>query len=381
MSSIPWDDWFYHLSDRRDEINTLHQNAVNLANQTQTDILALNAHLDTYRSLLAGNVALLAIRPLTVMDDLKLADYAVQVDALPPPPAGVVPIEMAQLITEALGGGFALKLMWNAGKQVYRNLFANAGEQGESDVVELGAEDLAEGLADAGVSEGSVTTLEGATRYGGESVAEDAVDTVENVGEDVSEAGAKAIFGDMTAASVAATGIGVFAAVGIDAVFGAIDGAKEKSELDDAVTKMQACVAKAQDFAAQVQSRTEQVKSGVVAEQNRVLKLVQSLAAIKAPTFAYDLQPGWDNTAQFLSLQQSAIEEYSVFVDLRNYYCKVKTRNPAAGKDDIINAYLFAAPPEVTADTVDAYWTVLAQNSDAVRTLAPCPAASTNSGQ
>ena len=71
MGLLPWDDWFYHLGARRDEVNNLHTEAVSLQDQIQAEVDVFNTHLGGYKSLVAGNGALVIVTNIITMSDAK----------------------------------------------------------------------------------------------------------------------------------------------------------------------------------------------------------------------------------------------------------------------------------------------------------------------
>jgi hypothetical protein len=161
--------------------------------------------------------------------------------------------------------------------------------------------------------------------------------------------------------------------VGIDAVFGAINGANERDKLNGLIDELQTCLTKAQVFNDAVASKTTDAKNGIVAQEQLFIKLINALSKLKTPTFPYEFGTGFDNMAKFLAAQHTALGEYGIFVDLRNYYCDAKTRNPLATKEEIIDHYMLTAPVGVTKAIVESYWTVLANNSEAVKNNQTCP--------
>ena len=367
MAGIPWDDWFYNLPYKRNEINSLHTKAVNTENKVQTDIIYLNEQLATFRQLVAGNQTLLYMKTFIVVDDLELAKFQTEIDALPPPPAGIVPLEFGQLIAETIGGGLVLKVLFHAGKEAIKRFFARGTQVTGETTTETLAGTMSEPLLEAGLTEGSIVALEGAAEGGGEAIAAASTGAVEAVGTQVTKQAAKTIIGNMTARSLAATGIGIFAAVGIDAIFGAIDGAQENHEIDEEIKKMSDALDKVDGFEEQVQSTTRDVKNQMVTQESTFINVVDDLAHIKTPTFSYKYTTGFDNLSKFVAAQNAAIAEYSLLIQLRNTYAQAVKRNPKVTKDAIINNVLFTAPASVTEKVLNDYWTVLAKYSDAMK--------------
>ncbi|MEM7111715.1 MAG: hypothetical protein AAF614_04735 [Chloroflexota bacterium] len=366
MGSIPWEDWFYHLEYKRKEINQLHENAVDLVNLTQSNLILLNSHLEQYRAMVAMNGTLLVTKAQTVMSDLELKDYTAKVGALPTMPGGVLPLQVMEVLAESVATTLVLRLLWNSAKAIYRRFFATAAKQAGEASLRSSSEELLVPLVEAGMREESIIVLGGAS----ENVAKASIEQVKNVGEDVTEQAAKTILGDLTASSLAATGVGIFAAVGIDAIFGAINGAVERDKLDDLIAKLQTAVNKAQSFSDQVTKKINTVKENVVTQEKLFINLVYELDKLKPATFTYQYPTNWNNQLNFVIAQQQAVQEYSVLIDLRQYYLRAIARHQDATKQTIIEHYMDSAPESVTQADVEQYWDILAKYSDGMKKIA-----------
>ena len=84
-------------------------------------------------------------------------------------------------------------------------------------------EDVVEDLAEESLDSGFVDASNAAS-----------VASLEDTGEEVTEA----VVEDATSAALASTGIGIFLAVGLDAIFGAINGAKEVEQLNKIISQL-----------------------------------------------------------------------------------------------------------------------------------------------
>jgi hypothetical protein len=253
MGLLPWDDWFYNLPHRRQEVNSLHTQAVALQDQIQNQITVFNARLKDYQSITAYNAALVIIANQIKMTDLQYKDFRVDLEALPPPDEGIIPIEVGEMIAELAGGALILRGIVQLAK-IAKTWFTGAVEEGTEAIGEGAAEELAEVGAEAGI----------------EAIAETGSEiTVETVGEGVSEVAAEAVMEGAALSSLAATGIAIFAFVGIDMIFGAIDGAKEKRELDAAIDKLHTAVDKCQTYYNTVMSKMAEIDEGIVKEETR----------------------------------------------------------------------------------------------------------------
>jgi hypothetical protein len=352
MSLLPWDNWIYHVDYKQNEVNQLHTQAVNLQNQIDSQISVFNNELSTYQSLYAGNAALIIAANVIQMNDLQLKDFTAQIDAIETPPAGFVPVSIASLVDELAGGVMVLKAIWNLGK-LTKNFIAGS-EEGAEAVGESAAEDLAE----VGAEAGSEAAAESASEI-----------TAETVGEGVAEGAAEAAIEGASLAGLGEVGIGIFAAVGIDLVFGLINGEKEKAELDKQIASLQAAVQKCQGYYNTVMTKQATIETGIVSEENRFAGLVNALGQVgnNAPTFSYNYTPTVANASQFLGAMQSALSQYGEFVEMRNAWVQAVSRSPSVTKAQFLQNYLMFAPSGMTQDTLTQYWAVLAKYSDSMR--------------
>lgn len=350
MSLLPWDNWFYHLPYKRNEVNNLHTQAVALQNQIQAQIDVFNGNLSLYQSLVAGNSALVIVANTIKMKDLDYKDFTTKVDAIEPPPVGFVPVSIAGLIDELAGGTMVLKAIWQLGKFT-KNLVSGGGEEGSEAIGETALEDLAEASAEAGVEAGAEEGTE---------------ITAETVGETVAETAAETAIEGASLAGLGSIGIGIFAAVGIDLIFGAINGAKESSALDNEIDKLQSALNKCQTYYNTVMSNQAKIDGGIVGEEKRFTGLIGALVQVgqEQPSFKYSYNPTVANASQFMGAMRQALSEYGLYVRIRQAWQQAVDRNPQVTKEQFIEDYLMFAPSNVTEDLLTNYWKVLATYSD-----------------
>jgi len=347
----------------------LHAQAVTLQGQVQADIIKLNKYLDNLRDLVVHNQTLLYLRAVTVGSDLEVDSFTTEIEALPSPPAGIMPFEIIEVTAEGVSATLILKLLWNGAKQSVQSVRSFLVARPVAEGIELG--DIEAGVLEdlfyTGVSARSVTVLEQAASQGGEAVAEASIAAAEDVGQAASNAAARAIFGSMSAKSLALTGLGIFVAVGIDAIFGAIEGAKEAEVLDDLIAKLGVALDKVKDFMREVQSHMKEIRKRTEEQEQIFLDLMEELTTIKTASFQFKYAVGFDNLAKFVAVQKQAISEYSLLVHLRNTYHDALQRNAKVTKDEVIANVLLTAPADVTKELVEEYWNILAKHSDAMK--------------
>jgi hypothetical protein len=358
MGMLPWDDWFYNLSYKRDEVNNLHTTAVALQNNIQTQIDTFNGFLDQYKTLVAGNSALVIVGNILTFTDLQYKDFTVAVDAVETPPVGFVPVSIASMVDELAGGVMVLKALWQVGKFVKQGVLG-ASEALPGAMSESATEAVAEASAEAGIE------------TAGEAAGEI---TAETVGEGVAEGVAEAAIEGASLAGLGEIGIGIFAAVAIDAIFGAINGAKENSQLDDAISRLHTAVDKCTTYYNTVLSKQGILSGGIVAEEKRFQGLIDDLANVTSqpesninnvPTFKYDFETTLANAPQFVGAMRSALTQYGAFATMRNNWVIAETKNPAISKDVFLAAEAMLSP--LDESTLDQYFIILAAHSDSMR--------------
>lgn len=357
MSMLPWDDWIYHLSYKRDEVNQLHTTAVSLQNQIDSQIDVFNGLLQQYQTLVAGNAALVIVANVLTYKDLQYKDYTVQVDAVEQPPVGFVPVSAASMITELAGGVMVLKAIFNLGKLVKNGIF------GASEALpEAASEEATEALIESGVEAGVEASAEGAAEI-----------TAETVGEGVAEGVAEGVITGATLGTLGALGIGIFVAVGIDVIFGVINGAKENSQLEDAISRLQSAVNKCQTYYNTILSKQAMLDGYIVQEEKRFQGLVSALAKVSSPPgtgidnqpkFRYTYDTTTANAAQFIGAMRSALTQYGAFAQMRNNWVVAEEKNPNLTKDQFLAAE--AVVTALDSATLTQYFTILAAYSDSM---------------
>jgi len=353
MSLLPWDDWFYNLPYRRDEINSLHTQAVELQDQIQNQITIFNTNLADYKYIVASNEALVLIANQIKMTDLLYEDFHVDLEAIPTPAAGLVPIEVGQMISELVGGALILRGLVQFGK-IAKTWCSGSVEEGTEAISEGAAEEMSEVGAEVGI--------EASAEVGGEI-------TAETVGEAVTEAAAEAVVEGASLSALALTGVAIFAAVGIDMIFGAIDGAKEEHQLDDAIGQLNTAVSKSRTYYNTVMSNMAEIDAGIGKEEVRFAGIISSLANIAGnkPTFKYDYEPTVANAELFMVAQHAALTQYGLYIQMRDKWPMAVARKPEITKDEFIDDFLIFAPAGITKEILNQYWDILAKYSDSMK--------------
>ena len=321
-SILPWDNWIYHVDSKKHEVNDLHASAVALQNSINAKALHYNTLLDQVKQLLSGNSALVIIIKCLQFTDVQLKDFDAQLKLFPDPPKGSVPAKFGSFLAEVTGSILVLKAVVNVGK-LLKNAAFEVGEGGGEAIGEVGLE----GLAETGVELGVEAGVEG---------------------------------------GLAETGVGIIAAVGLDVIFGAINGAKEAHELDDQIGKLNSAVEKLRSADADLNDKLSKLQGVAVDEEKRFHGIVNDLQKVIPYKNAGSwLQLATDLAAlpQFLAAQTQALRYYGLLSQLRVTYLGAKERAPKADKDTIISAVLLRAKAEVTHEELEELWNILARYS------------------
>lgn len=340
---LPWDDWFYKLSYRKEEVNRLHKEVVDLQNKLQTDINAFNDKLKQYQSLVSSNSVLLIITNILQMDDLKYKDFCIDVDAIEITPQGYLILNICSAIAELAGAIAIVGTITNIGKFAYTFFSETASE-----VVEIG-----ESCLEAGIDAASDV----------------AAIAVEEVGTEVGVEAAEGVIAGASCSSIAITGIGILIAVGMDMIFGAINGAKEKKELDEQISKLTDALTKSQAFYNTIALKDGDLDAAIVKEEARFKGLIGELSKVSGQeaTFAYDYPITIAEIEHYMTAQQNAIKQYGVFQTLKQQWVNAVDRNPDMKKDVFLAMLINFVPKEVTLEQLSKDWDILKKYSDTMK--------------
>jgi hypothetical protein len=352
---LPFDDWIYKLPYMREEVNSKHDTVVKTQDTVQADVVKFNKQLEKFKLLLVNNGVLLYISTKTQMDDLKLADFTTQIDALPGPVKGDVVLNATEGASELIGGVQVLKFVVNLGKLAKQVIAGTAEEIAEGETEKL-VESIGEDALDAGI-----TNIEESA----------STESLETAAEDVAEEVTEAVVESSTSAALASTGIGIFLAVGIDVVFSAINGAKEKDQLQKILDQLDRKMKIVNTYLDTVNSKSDEINNktvdGISTFQKVASEMKDLLPTGHKPTFSTDFPASLDSLDKCLADQQLAITQFSLLIQLRDTYVKAIKRNPNVSKETVINAVLISAPDWVDYNTLELIWTeVLAKYSDLI---------------
>ncbi|KAJ4310224.1 hypothetical protein N0V94_008550 [Neodidymelliopsis sp. IMI 364377] len=342
-SILPWDDWIYHVGDLKNEANDLHNQATSLQDDIRARIIQYNTLLDQAKQLLSANAALVIIARAITFSDLQLKDFETELQTMPDPPEGCVPAKFGAFLSEITGSVLVLKSVVNLAKIAKASWFSGGAEAGGEASAELGVEGLAETGVELGVETGVEAGVEAGVEIGVEAGAE---------------------------AALAETGIGIIAAVGLDVIFGAINGAQERDQLQSQIDKLNEALGKLRVFQTNLNNKFGKLNGTIIEEETRFKGIVKALHDI----IPSNSSGAWESlpidssvVSQYLDAQVAALTFYGLLSQLRITYLRAKERAPTASKEAIISAVLMSAKADVSHEQLEGLWDILQQYSDGMK--------------
>ncbi|KAJ4349106.1 hypothetical protein N0V95_004887 [Ascochyta clinopodiicola] len=342
-SILPWDDWIYHVDDLKSEANGLHSQATSIQDDIRAKVVEHNTLLNQTKQLLSANAALVIIARAIKFNDLDLQKYEAELQTMPDPPAGCVPAKFGAFLSEITGSILVLKSVVNLAKIAKASWFTESADIGGEAGTELGIE----GLAETGVEVGVEAGVEAGVEIGVEVGAE---------------------------AALTGTGIGIIAAVGLDVIFGAINGAQERDQIQAQIDKLNDALNKLRAFQSELRDKFNKLNSVVTEEEARFKGITKALQDVipYGPSGAWQsLQSDASAITQYLDAQTAALTFYGLLSQLRITCLRAKERAPTASKEAIISAVLISAKADVSHEQLEKLWDILQQYSDGMKDVKP----------
>eukprot|EP00475_Leptophrys_vorax_P006950 TRINITY_DN1435_c0_g1_i1.p1 TRINITY_DN1435_c0_g1~~TRINITY_DN1435_c0_g1_i1.p1 ORF type:complete len:705 (-),score=179.34 TRINITY_DN1435_c0_g1_i1:62-2176(-) len=382
--SLPWDDWFYHLSSKADEVNTAYNNYMKLRDQIETTGTQFNSDVEKYQTLIIYGTGLLLFNGTAAIADSDYPAFLTQTEANKPSTydKGTDVVKVFQWMNTIVGGtfladgvhSFGSLVVWPAMKSGFSEISGLVGNLVER-AVETGVEaTVDEALSD--VSDLSFHTAEEGTVAGietaGEELSDEAVAsasswlTADSVGL-VSTTLAKLGFGTLSHLAVAGT---VFLCVGIDAALGAIEGAKEAAQLDAALDQINTVLAKVQAYMDTLTQKRADLDAAILKAEQAFIAAMVALGAIQECNDQSwkKLVPGTDSLDTFNQAAYNGSRFYVVLAKIRDDWYRMLTNKPDLDWATFkLIEELQRDSTIMTADQVDKYLDYCATYSDTLK--------------
>lgn len=314
MSLLPWDDWFYHISKKEERVDNLYNTYLHQRDTIELKGESYNHQLAQYQSLCIYNAALLIADQNGTCSDSDYAQFLEANEAAKPgKPARPEVAEVLGYISGVTGSYLIGVAACRFGKNIALPFM--------KDTVQRLGKLLLQDVADAGTEAGVEALGEGVGENVGDSLA-----------EGVSESAAARFLATLSLAGVGNLALagGIFAAVGIDAILGAIQGAKESKELDKQIGNLNSMLNKVNAYLDTLEESETKLKTGTVEAQSQFLKVIEELKKIQKPPNlqTYPSSTSIGQIPKFLAAAHDAQGFYGVLSNIRNNWHNAKLNNP-----------------------------------------------------
>lgn len=346
MALFPWDDWFYHVSEKEHELQLLYQQYID-------DKASILVHGQSYektfrdvQNMMIYNYTLLIIAAESQMTEIDFKEWVKNIhDPSPPQPYDAIVFQAIEGASEVVGVVALGKIIFNVTAPYVKNAFSavknwiKGSEQEVANGADLPASELSQPLLDGGSIEmadlGSNVGLDAGADVAANSIADAAPSAGAELG---SEAGIAAADGAVAGSSAVAmstvvSGAAIFIAVGLDAIMGAIQGHKEVEEINRQKHKIQSALDVVDHYLSRLDTTQADLKTKMVQlmKQFRV-NLVVLEQTVMPLGMAFDEEPTLQNKAKYLAAMQLAMTKYGYLSTIRHRWLDYKARREADGR-------------------------------------------------
>lgn len=349
MGMFPWDDWFYNLSKEKAEISGDYQDYVAKRDQISISGVAYNDRYKDCVTLMTYNKALLIIAAVAQLNQVDYGEWLeTNIAETAPDPQTPTVILVFQGLAELVGFAFLGNVIFTLGKVGVSAIRTGLAKAAQGSVNELG---VALQLEQPAINEMSDLAM---TQIGEEittSITEAAIERGVQVGteagiESASEAVATASIGS----TIAASGIGIFIAVGFDMILGAIDGAIEKQQLDEGKNRLEKALSVVGDYLKKIDGYSADLATKIIGQESDFLMNIKILENIQKSDINYNLAPTLDNMPEFKQEMAKATTYYGWLVTIRNSWINFSKNKPDKPWADFVSEMLDLHPSTMTND-------------------------------
>lgn len=376
MSLIPWDDIFFNIKGRSNELNNIYTDYLAHRDKLNLQGDALRGKLENLQIMNLHNNALLIVISIGDMKDSDYHKYLADTLAAKPnnPSMPMVASVLAGL--SELGGTLVLaKGLFNLGKIGITTLrsFASASKN---------AVDLTAAFEDEAV----MVADEIAVTETGEAAATSIINAASEAGVEIgSDVGITATVSAMDTATIAAvetassatrviavTGVGIMISLGIDMIIGVIAGLEEDADITKETNSLNDAVEGLSTFIQKIDSKLLECDSLMLKEMDNFIIRMKILNAIQPATFNWNITPNLSNMQLFVDAAASAADQYVFIVNVRtsftDYFANWITDNPGDvfGKNEFMGWKSFEVtmrPKGLTAIQAKQFIDYVIQNS------------------
>jgi hypothetical protein len=384
MGLFPWDEIFYKLGEKEERLNALYNTYSKLELEITSKGGTFNASVSNLQALTMRNMALLINLQLAKMTDVEFAQFLLDNFLA----KQVAPKQ--KVVFQVLEGVFEAGGLWQLSSAVFRcgkymkMEYAKRTVQSTDDDMESEDDTASDASSSSSESElsqrllsdsetSSVTEESDAASdilldEGADSLADVTPTFFETMGGIIADAAPAAL------SSAAATGAGIFLAVGLDAVIGAIAGAEETAEYESLIAKAQQQVILLQNYLSRINEQQTIVSSDIT---KQIVRLKSSLVQLQKLT---GIAPGFDSSktedtdvTAWLGFSETAVQTYatitSVKTEFTNYCNKLELKKKVSVTLKEYQAWkdVYIASSALMDDQVQGFITYVAQYSDKMK--------------
>ena len=331
MGMFPWDEAFYHVKEKSARVNSLYNQYQHQRTDIGTHGDALRNRVDSLQYITGYTNALLITAAASKMGDDDYHQFLSDNDLNKPPKVEQAMVaQVLEGIAELAGVASLGTLVFKLGKLAKIKYFTRAAEEAGAEA----GEDFSEMISEDAVEELSEMGMDEAADAGADSIGEAASEAgVEAGSEAAVEATAEAVAeATVSATSVACAAGGIFVAIAIDAIIGAIAGAKESEELEKQTDVLEKGLKVVTDFLAKIAADKNKAESYIIEQINKFKTVMVSLESIQPANFNYNFDVNLNHIAQWKDAVKNAGHQYfyiaKVKNDFHNYLVNWNNDNP-----------------------------------------------------
>lgn len=360
----PLTNKIYGISSKSARLNQLYKQYCHDRGQIEVQGQVFNKNLDTLKSMIVYNSALLIITSQITMTDDKYGEWLknTQPFTMGQPSTSEV-AEVFAFVADTTAGILVGKVVKNLATALKNKLFSSAAEDASSEVDGAGDE-IADALADA-----ASDALESGLSITGEEAA-----------DSLAEGATEAAIEGATAGSLGAAALGgaIVLALGVDAIVSAVESAKEAHQLTDETNKLQKALDGVDTYLNALTTKESQVKDMIVKQEQRFLKNVALLNKIQPCKAFYNYKPGVDSAGKFLSSMHGAASQYFYLQAIRTNWVNMTTNKPDLTWDTFKMVMELERPQSLSEDQVEEFLNYASRFSASMKASSGAKAAASN---
>ena len=384
MAIIPWDDLFFHISEREKKLKASYDTYVHLRETIMLSGELYTKQLRVYQEMSVWNASLMITYTQADMTDVQYTNWikSERTNEIPAPDSirSPVVLEILQGVDELIGPAVGGKIMTasiskisntitNADfKKVFSNMISAFENNSELGIEDLTTEQVAQimdnfdDLPDA-FDEAGIAVFD----------AEEGLTIDVEVGaEAATEASLASLAETITGFTLGALGLGVGilvlgAAIGMDVVLGTIKGCVEDGEIKKAKKLMDSTLAVINTYNNKLEQGLVEVKAAILKQQQDFLLNLKVLNKIQKAHFDYNYEPGIDNIAYFRTAMKMAMLQYTYLYQIRSTWELAKCNKNDLSWNDFKMFMQMQKPKELTKIQVDEFLEYAKNHSDSMK--------------